>query len=155
MKSINEIYKNITELNNFVKLELKKNGFVVPIQQSDGSIKIDSYFIKKNDKGFFEIKNKKNNFLLENINLAQTAVIIANKLALGKWIDSNILNIDYNYGYAVFDEQVGFRIKRNSLKNKDYDKFDIACNKILKAKNKKEYYKKLIINDFQKLLNFR
>ena len=44
---------------------------------------------------------------------------------------------------------------KNSLKSKDYVKFDIMSDKIIKARNKKEYYKKLIVNDFQKLLNFR
>lgn len=155
MKSINEIYKKIAELNNSVKLKLKINGFIVPIQLNDGSIKIDSYIIKKNSRGFFEIKNKKNNFLLENINLAQTAVIITNRLALGKWIDNDLIITDKNYGYAIFEEQVCVKMIKNSLKSKDYVKFDIMSDKIIKARNKKEYYKKLIVNDFQKLLNFR
>lgn len=155
MKQIDDLYKKITVLNESVKKDLKKQGFIVPIQLSDGSIKIEHYIIKKNKKGFFEIKNNQNSYYLDRINLAQTAIILANKLALGKWLDTDVLNLDRKYGYAVFDEEVSLKSKYNCLKSKNFDKFDVMTNKIAKAQAKKEYLKKCIDDNFHKLLNFR
>lgn len=155
MKSINELYKKITELNNSVKNDLKKNGFIVPILLNDNKIKIGNFIINKNTKGFFEIKDRKNKVFIENINLAQTAILIANKLALGKWANDDLLKLDKNYGYLLFDEQVYLRSKQQGIKNKNFDKVDIMNHRLDKLKTKKEYLKNSILINYQKLLNFR
>lgn len=155
MKNIDSLYSKITELNSATKNKLLKKGFVVPIQLKTGNIKIGHYVVQKNSNDFFEIINQKNNDTITNINLPQSAFVIANKLALGRWLDYDILNLDKQYGYAFFDEQVHLKSKAKSLKSKDYGRADIMIDKIEKAKNKKDYFKKLINENFQKLLNIR
>lgn len=155
MKTINDIYSTIKILNKEVKFNLLKKGIVVPIQKTDGSIKIGNFFIKKSELGYYNIYNSNNILVIQSINLPQTAIIIANKLALGKWIDNDILEKDKNYGYAVFDEQVQKRILNLHLKQRNYEKFDIFNTKIYNSKHKKIYYKKLIFDNFRKLIEFR
>lgn len=154
MKKVKHIYETLTEINSKVKQNLRQKGLVVPIQLDDGSIKIGTYIVNKNNNGFFEIKSKKE-LIVSQINLAQTALIVANKLALGKWLDNELLDLDRKYGYAFFEEQVSIRSKNNSIKNKNLGRVDIMENKLIKAKLKKNYFKKTIIDNFRKLVDIR
>jgi len=128
---------------------------VVPIKKDEDTIQLDKFLIKKIDNGFYNILNIRGNEIVHGINLPQTAVILANKLALGKWLDLELLQYDKKYGFAMFDELVHKRSIQNSLKKKEYDRAELMQNKYSIAKHKRNYYKKLIINDYQKLLKFR
>jgi hypothetical protein len=152
---LNNFYKTIVDLNSKVKSNLKKSGFIVPIKLNTGGIKIGNCVVQKNYTGFFEVINTSNDTCISNINLPQTAILLANASALGKLIDDNVLNLDKNYGYALFDEEVHLKAKANCIKSKDYIKFDIMIDKIVKARYKKELLKKEIDIRFRKLLSFR
>lgn len=155
MNTIDELYSKIQKLNQETKKSLLEHGIVVPMQKNDGSIKIGNYLIKKITQSFYTIYDNKNRSVLEGINLPQTAILIANKLALGKWIDTDLLQLDKKYGYAAFDELAHKRSSVLNFKQKKYDKYDIMQIKSMSAKRKKEYYKKAIALNYQKLLEFR
>lgn len=155
MKTTKELYYKVQKLNQETKKNLFKKGIVVPIQKNDGSIKIGNYLIKKITQNFYNIYDIKHREIVEGINLPQTAILIANKLALGKWIDSDLLQIDKKYGHAAFDELVHTRSTLLNYKQKNYDKSDIMYIKSASAQQKKEYYKKIISINYQKLLEFR
>lgn len=155
MKTTDELYFKIQQLNQATKENLLKKGIVVPIQKGDGSIKIGNYLIKKITKSFYTIYDYNNRPILEGINLPQTAILIANKLALGKWVDADLLQLDKKYGYASFDELAHYRSYLLNSKQKKYDKSDIMNIKSITAQKKKDYYKKAILSNFQKLLEFR
>lgn len=155
MNKTNEIYHKIQQLNKNIKEELFKKGIVVPIKSNNGTIKVGTYFIKKVTQCFYNIYNYKNQVVLEGINLPQTAILVANKLALGKWLDTDLLTLDKKYGYASFDELVHTRSLRLNKKQKNYDKCELMRIKIESAKHKKDYYKKTISINYQKLLEFR
>jgi hypothetical protein len=156
MKQIpNDIYSKIEQLNLDVKKNLERRGLVVPISKEDGSIKLGNFLIKKLPTGFYNIIDYKNRPIVEGINLPHTAVIIANKLALGKWIDTDLLAIDKKYGHAAFDELVHKHSASSNRSKKQYDKADIMEIKAQTASRKKEYYKKTISADYRKLITFR
>lgn len=155
MKPTKDLYEKITYLNKLVKDNLRKKGVVVPVQQKDGSIKIGNFFVVKNSTGFYSINNIKHSIIVDNINLPQTAILIANKLALGKYLDMDILKADQYYGYAFFDEHIHSKSSLRSLAEKKYERAEIMAVKSEISKNKKIYYKNIIKTNFQKLIEFR
>jgi hypothetical protein len=64
-KLSNKIYQKIHNLNRDVKDKLRRRGFISPILQSDGSIVVGQYKIKKNQNNFFDIEDK-NQIILTN-----------------------------------------------------------------------------------------
>lgn len=150
-----EIYSKIQQLSIDVKEKLKHQGIVIPVKKSDGSIQIGSYSIKKTSAGFYTILDFKNEILIDRINLPQAAAIIANKLALGKYIDDKILDADTKFGHAWFDEELHTHLAEKSLKLKDLDKADMMYTKSAIARHKKNQFKSEIDRRFEKLMRFR
>jgi hypothetical protein len=156
MKQIpDNILKKIKEIDQNVKDDLLQKGIVVPIKFNDGSIKVGDYFIKKSKTGFYSVMNIKGHELATKINLPQTAAIIANKLALGKFLDDRILKNDTEYGYALFDEESHSKLAQSLYKKKESNTADVMLLKSSTAKRKKERIKKDIDLSFEKLLRFR
>jgi hypothetical protein len=149
---LNTVYKQIEKIALNVKQDLRQKGFVVPLKNKDGSISIDDYKIIKKRNGFYTIKNRIGDTLVDHINLPQTAALLANGLALGRWIDDNILASDRQYGYSLFEEQLATRIIEN---RKDWDRVDIMYTKIDAAKHKKISAKNTIMHSFEKLRKLR
>lgn len=140
-----DLYKKILTLSTCVNDNLKRKGIAIPSKNDDGSISLGNYVIIKNNNFFFIQDYKKEN-IIEKINLPQTAILLANKLALGKFIDNSILQNDRYYGYAEFEEKLyTMRIKKN-IENSLL--FEV---KLCDAKLKKEFYKKTIRASFEKL----
>jgi hypothetical protein len=88
--------------------------------------------------------------VVEQINLPQTALVVANGLALGHFLDSDLLSMDQNYGYALFDELLHERAVKLS-KSKSLDYFDLMMSKWMISRAKKEHYKEGVIKSFEKL----
>lgn len=143
-----EIWDKIYSLSLNVKNNLKNKGFVVPIQNDDGTIRIGFYIIKK-EKTFYSVYDTSNYLIVDNLNLPQSAVLIANGLALGKFLDKTILELDRNYGYALFEEQLKYRSK---IKN--YETFEIRNMKSDIASFKKQRCLFKINDQFKKLNAF-
>lgn len=152
MKNIpNDLFKKIAKLSEEVKNDLRKKGIVVPIENDDGTINVGSYKIVKKSSGYYSVINRSGEEFVSNINLPQTAVIIANNLALGKFQDNNIIETDRRYGYALFDEILHKQaVDKSSKKSLEY--FDVMMTKCLIARAKKENYRSDLIRSYQKLI---
>jgi hypothetical protein len=151
MKTLtDELYKKIENLNNQVRLDFYNKGMVLPIKHRDGSIGIGMYKIKKTAGQFYAILNYNDEIIVDRINLPQTAALVANELALGKFLNQDLIQIDRDYGYALFEEELHHRaVLRSNRKGLDY--FDIMMSKRMISRAKKEAYKHNIMKSFDKL----
>jgi len=150
-----EIYLKIKQISTDVKEKLKLQGIVVPVKKRDGSIQIGSYSIKKERSGFYSILDFKNEVIFKSINLPQTAAIQANRLALGKYIDDDILQADVKYGHAYFDEELHTQLAERCLDKKDFDRAEVMYTKSTIAKHKKNQHMFEVKKCFDKLMRFR
>ena len=156
MKQIpDEIYNKIKKINSDVKEDLRRRGIVVPKQNKDGSITVGRYKILKDNRGFFTIVDYGNETIIERINLAQSAALLANKLALGKFIDDEVLNADMKYGHALFEETLQEKLARKSIKKNDLDRADLMFTKAKLSRLRKEHYRGEITRGFEKLIRIR
>jgi hypothetical protein len=80
-----DIYQKVKQLGLDVKEQLKRQGIIIPTKTPDGSIRVGYYTIKRNKTGFYSILDYSNEAVVEFINLPQTAAMLANRLALGKY----------------------------------------------------------------------
>jgi len=152
MKNIpDDLYKKIVKLSDAVKKDLLKKGVVVPVKNKNGSINVGSYKIVKTNEGYYNILSRAGDIIVNQINLPQTAAVVANGLALGKFKDDNLIDSDRRYGFALFDETLHARSLENSNK-KPLEYFDLMLTKSLIAKAKKEKYKQDVIKSFEKLI---
>jgi hypothetical protein len=153
MKTIPEdLYNKIVKVSKQVHNELRRKGIVVPVKNRDGSIRIGSYTVVKTDSDFYEVLDHNQETVIKHINLPQTAAMLANNLALGRFVDKALLETDQHYGYALFEEQLQQRaIERSRKKSLEY--FELALSKHKIAKTKKEIHKKDIVRSFEKLRN--
>jgi len=142
-----ELYSRIQKISEEVKRDLRRKGLVVPIKQSDGSITLGTYTIVKDLNGY-KILDFMNEEVITGINLPQTAIIMANKLALGYYKDTSLLEEDRRYGFADFEE----KLYKKAMSGKNADRFDIFLTKHSTAHIKKQQHKKAIINSFEKLI---
>ena len=151
MKNIpNDLYKKVIRLSDDVKKNFRNKGVVVPVKNKNGNISVGNYTIVK-QKDFYVIKDKHNDIVIDMINLPQTAAVLANGLALGKFKDVSLIDSDRNYGYALFDEELHVRAVENSNK-KSLEYFDVMLTKATIARAKKERYKQDILKNFEKLI---
>jgi hypothetical protein len=146
------VYKKLQIVSDQVKKELQKKGVAIPVRNTDGSIALGNYTIAKRN-GFYVILDYAKEVVVDQINLPQTAAILANNLALGKWIDEKILKCDRHYGYAEFEETLHIRMAEKNLK-KNVDRADMLFTKGKIKHAKKEDFKREIIKSFEKLRNF-
>lgn len=153
--NITDVYAKIKKLDQDVKTDLIRQGIVPPIKNKDGSISVGYFKIIKERTGFYEIVDFSGETVVEQINLPQSAALLANKLALGKYIDDNILTTDRNYGHAMFEETLQTQLANKKLIKKDFDSADLLFTKAKISKVKKDRYKKEIISRFEKLIRFR
>ena len=149
MKTITEeLYGQIKKVSDEVRRDLYKKGLVVPVKNNDGTITIGSYSIVKEDDGSFAILDFSGESLIQGINLPQTAILVTNKLALGLYKDTELLETDRRYGSADFEEQV----YKRAMKRKANAVISLYITKYDDARIKKTEYKRTIIRSFEKLI---
>ena len=148
-----KVQKNLVDkvqvLADNVKRDLRKKGVIVPVKHKDGSISFDEYTMIKKQDGYYILKG--NTEVAGPINLPQTAIVIANGLALGRSVDYKLLDHDKWYGYKSFDEEVFTRSANNSIKTKNYDKADWCFTRAGIAKQQKEAHKSDILSHFNRI----
>jgi len=145
----NDIFDRFSKLSEQVIQDFRRRGIVIPQKNRDGSISLGIYRVVKKSNGFYAVLDKRSEPIVDNINLPQTATIIANDLALGRWINDKILNQDKEYGFALFEETL---YKRTAERNKQsYDKFEIMMSKYHIKRTKKNLAKTDIVKSFEKL----
>lgn len=145
------VVARVEKIARKVKDDLRQSGFVIPVNNRDGSISVDNYKIVKDKSGFYSIRDRDNDVIIKQINLPQTAAVLANKLALGRGIDTEILLDDREYGYNLFEELLSKKISEASIVKKDYDRADLMSVKLRIASYKKTEAKKKISYSFEKL----
>lgn len=143
------LYKKLVTVSNEVKRSLTKQGIAIPIENLDGSITIGYNTISKNTD-FFTILDYSGDTLVDKINLPHTAILLANGLALGKLLDSNLLQLDRKYGYFLFEEMLHKHLAKK-VQSTDPDKADVMFAKGRVESQKKMYYKNQIMNRYEKL----
>ena len=144
------LFEQFEKLAKTVKTDFKKKGLVVPVQHRDGSIQIGVFTIKKKDSAYF-VTGKNNDTIVGPLNLAQTAILVANDLALGRWPDPTLLNNDQWYGYKAFAEASANSVADRARKDKDLDRADFSQYKAAVAAEQKLSFKKLIDQRYNKL----
>lgn len=150
----NDIYKKVKQLSIDVNEQLRRQGIVVPKKTPDGSIRVGYYTIKKYNTGFYSILNYRDDIVVELINLPQTAAILANRLALGKYLDDELLEADRKYGHALFEEELHLILAERNVKSNNLDRADVMFTKFNIARYRKEQHRKVIVNGFDKLMRF-
>ena len=149
-----ELFNEIKSLAVKVKHNLKTKGLVVPSENRDGSIGIGDYKIVKKDHQYF-VLDKRNDLKAGPINLAQSAIIIANNLALGRMADGKTLDNDKWFGYKSFDEENYSRSARINIKKHDIDRAEIFLTRAEIAKREKNHYKSEILREYNRLCRVR
>jgi len=150
MITAEELYKKFTKVTAEVREDFRRRGLIVPVSNTDGSIGIGPYRIVKGDDNLYSVVDSKNRVEIDGINLPQTAIIMANDLALRKFLDRSIIKRDQEYGYALFKEQLYRRALQRS-KNQPIERFDLIAAKNLINREKKERCRRDIEHSFEKL----
>jgi hypothetical protein len=143
------LVNTVKTLADTVKQDLFKKGVVVPVKNKDGSVSFGDYIMTRRGLNYWI--SKRGHDLVGPINLAQTAIVTANYLALGKMADDKLLENDRWYGFKNFDEEVYTNSANNSLKNKNYDRADWCFVKASIAKMQKEQYRSSVMSSFNRL----
>lgn len=151
MKKIpSDVYNQFELVAKRVLTDLKTKGFVVPIREQNGSLKFENFTVVKNANGLYSVKAGRLTYF-EDINLPQTAAIIANDLAVGRILDSNIVNLDRDYGFKLFEEEIFRRASKRKKNTLDQTVFYDTRKQIAKAQ--KQAIKDRIMRSFKKLTN--
>lgn len=154
MKIPDQLHKQVADLAAGAQKDFKSKGLIIPIKERNGVIKFDTYSIIKKS-GFYCITNISNLLVVDRINLAQTAILLANRLALGKWVDDELLEHDRQYGYNLFEEDQYSNIAVVACKKKEWDRVDLLVLKKEIAHTKSESAKRAIMASFEKLRRIR
>jgi hypothetical protein len=145
----NNLYRKIQQLSVEVKKELQLKGMVAPVKNSDGSVNIGYYRIVKDTQGYSVIDHR-GEVIEQGLNLPQSAVLLANGLALGRYKDKTVVDHDRRYGYALFEEEL--HTKKKERKKTTLEYYDVSIAKASEARSKKEFYKKDLLNKYEKLM---
>jgi hypothetical protein len=150
MKPIpNDLYDKIERVSETVRQGFLNKGIVIPVKNRDGSISLGRFKVVNEHNGFYTIYDQRGEPIVDHINLPQTAALLANDLALGRWMDKQLLEKDRQYGYALFEETL---YKHRLTKQKQpLDEFEIALSRNMIFKRKRENYERTIIKSFEKL----
>lgn len=146
------LIKKFQQVANSVKKELKSKGVAIPVKKQDGSIQIENYAVAK-EGNFYVIKNRIGDIIVDKINLPQTALLMANSLALGKIIDFQLHNLDRQYGYSLFEIDLLKKHAEKSFKEKNIDRANLLLIKLDIVFNKMKNTKYQIAKSFEKLRN--
>lgn len=141
------LFKKVVNISKQIDNRFYQKGIAIPSKNKDGSIKLGNYTIVKNN-GLFLIKDYSNQIVVKQINLPHTAILLANSLALGKFMDTQLLDNDRKYGYAIFEEQK----YGSKSKNLSVDKLVLFESKLTDARLKKDMYRKYVLNKFEKFV---
>lgn len=151
MKKIpDRVFSKFETLAKRVLYDLKAKGHIIPVQQSDGSIKFEKFLVTKNKHGLYSVSGS-NIVYQENLNLPQSAALIANDLALGRIQDTKIIELDRDYGFKLFEEQLyqqAGKRKQNTLDQSIF--YETRCSI---AKTQKDALKNRILRSFKKLID--
>lgn len=143
------LYQKILILTRKVRDDFRRKGMVIPVKNSDGNIRVGKYLITRTNSDFYSVIGVDGEIMAENLNLPQTAVVVANHLALRGYLNTDIVEKDREYGYAYFEHQVYQRARDRAEIDPDY--FDLKASKYEFSSERAELYKQQILEQFNKL----
>lgn len=151
MKKIpNNVFNQFELVARRVLSDLKGKGYVVPIHGNNGSINFEKFSVVKNKNDRYTVFSK-NVVYYDDLNLPQTAAIIANDLALGRILDDNLVNLDRDYGFKLFEEELYEKAAKRKKNTIDQVIFYDTRKRIARAQ--KQALKERILKSFRKLTN--
>jgi hypothetical protein len=153
MKSKKQIFNRVQQVAKSVKEELREKGQVLPVKEKDGSINFDGVRVRKVKNTFYTIYDRYNIPVVENLNLLQTAVVLANGIALGRMPDDKLVEADKQYGYQSFKLDV--YVSRLKKAVDLTDKWLYYDTRMRIAQENSEKHKRVILNSFDKLRSIR
>lgn len=149
MKITNRLFWQIRELSKKIKTEFFKKGVVIPSKTVEGDVRVGQYLIRRQRNDFYSVLGTDGETLAENINLPQTAIIVANTLALKNYVDRIIVEKDREYGYAYFEHQLYKRAEEKVKKDPGY--YDVNLSKFETSGERAEDLKIEILRHYEKL----
>jgi hypothetical protein len=144
-----QLYKKIYNVSQEVIENFRAKGIIIPVKMDNGNVQVGHYIVSKASQGFYTVTTNNGLLVADRINLPQTAILIANNLTLGKFLDNNLLTLDREYGYASFEEDLFKKIVKS--KRSSAHKTSLWMSKIDKIKFKKKLCKHTIDESFEKL----
>ena len=147
-KTKTNIFSQVETVAKDVIKNLKNKGYVVPTKENDGTIRFDMYLVKKESTGFYSVLDVYGNSYASGLNLPQTAAIIANDLAVGKIVDNNLIALDKNYGWKIFDRDL---FKKYTQQKNSIDQFVYYKTQMESAAFRAKDIKNTIDRAFSKL----
>lgn len=153
MKPNKQIFNKVQQVAKSVKEELREQGYVIPIKEKDGSYNFDGVYVKKIKGTFYTVYDKYGMPVVENVNLLQTAMVLANSIALGRYPDIKLIEADRQYGYQSFKIDVYTARLKKAIELTDNWLYYDTRMRIAQANS--ENYKRTIMHSFDKLRNIR
>jgi hypothetical protein len=143
--------QNLHKLSAIVQRNFRSVGIAVPYFSDEG-VGLDEYCIVKNSEGYYSIQDHNKYVFVDHINLAQTAIVIANDLCMGKMINKSLLQLDKTYGFLAFEQQVCRKAIKNAYKT-NADRVEMMQLRLEQAIAKQQQIKYKIVENFKKLQN--
>ena len=145
-----ELFSKVEALAQQVKTDLQRKGLVVPIKNSDGTINLGTFKIIHKDHAFYVV-DRREEIIVGPVNLAQTAILVANDLALGRIVDDTLINSDRWFGWKSFDEESYQRSARINIKKHNIEQAEIFLTRAEIAKQQKNQWKRTVVDKFERL----
>lgn len=145
------VLQKLQSLKNAVKISLRKKGVVVPIKTKTG-LKLDDYEIVLEQSGY-TIYDKFRDSVYKNLYYLQTAVLVANALALRKEVKNDWIIDDRTAGVADFDMKLFEYRYTSSVKKKDMFGIQHYHTRFTESKLKHTSYINSLNNSYFRLLN--
>ena len=144
-----KLYQKIQELAKKVKNDFRRKGLIIPTRNNKYSIRIGNYLIKRKENEFYAVVSVDGEVMADQLNLPQTAALIANQLALKQQFDKGLVEVDREYGYACFEHQLYNRDKERMLMDPNY--VSVKAYEYEDSEQKAATLKSYIIYQFEKL----
>lgn len=151
----NQIYEDIVKLTKNTRDSFKNRGIAIPTSDEQGNVKIGKFLIKRSNSGQFQIIDHLGQTFYKNINLPQTAILVANCLATEQRVDDRVLRHDQKYGTKMFDDLNYTRLSKIYLKQR---KFSQSLNMSIQsdyAADQANRARDAVIKTYEKLFEFR
>lgn len=146
-----QVIQKLQNVKSAVKKTLREEGVVVPIKTARG-VKLDEYEIVEERDGF-TILDKWSEKQYSKLYYMQTAVVVANALALNRQVKKEWLIHDSIAGSADFDLKVFDRRYQSSVKKKDSFGIDYYSTRLFETRLKFKTHMNELNSAYSRLVN--
>lgn len=146
-----QVLEKLQAVKGVVKKALREKGVVVPVKTSRG-LKLDEFEIVEEVTGF-SVLDKWKEKQYSKLYFMQTAVVIANALALNKQVKKEWVIHDAIAGSADFDLKVFDKRYQSSVKKNDGFGIDFYSTRIFETKLKFKTHIEELNSAYSRLVN--